>query len=192
VTDKQGTGSNVSIKYDGGYGAPWLTLYGTPEEIREQIIVTFGYDRASVAEATVAELIVDATRQANGLWNSTTQLGAVPIPEPVIAAPEPKKAPAKRQTAAAKAKAEAATKGKAAAFAEETPAGDSDAPATATPPPADEPPFEPNVDTLIRQIEATTTMQEFAAVWKANQARFTEPDIKAAAAAAQARIKAAA
>ncbi len=61
-----GRAITVTIKYGKGYDDSWVVFRGDAESIREDVIGYFGMDRASVAELTLSELIVNATQYAHG------------------------------------------------------------------------------------------------------------------------------
>jgi len=176
VTSERVPASTATIKFGKGFEDPWYVVYGSPEEIREQLVVAFGYDRASVATLSLAELIVESSRRAQVLRTASISLGGE-----IVAVETAKAAPAPRRSRAAAKPADDAIEG--------TPAK-VDTPAIASPPDVDPPWDDPEAtDPLIAQIEAVTTKAEFALLWKANQARFSEPAVKAAAAAAQGRLQ---
>lgn len=163
-------GSTLTIKFDAGYAAPWFVGNGTPEEIREQVMNVFGFDREAFAEYTLAQLAVEATRTANGLYTAQERLGAVIIgSSDGVGGATPTATPA-RKTGPTGNAAWASIEGQ------------------------DSSPSEraAEVDPLVAAINAASSKGEFALIWKGNQERFVEPDVKAAAAEAQARFKAAA
>ncbi|WP_263729939.1 hypothetical protein [Cellulomonas sp. SG140] len=168
MSEKQ-VASTATIKFDKGYDAPWYVAYGSPEEIKAELIDAFGLDGASDAGLTTAEVIVEASRVARNLWTASSKLGGQIIGiednRQPIPATNPMTATSPTGEAAWDA-AESAGAGK------------------------DDPPFEPNVDPLISRIRTVATKAEFALLWKANTARFAEPEIKAEAAIAQKRLAA--
>lgn len=169
-------GSTLTIKFDAGYAAPWFVGNGTPEEIREQVLSVFGFDRDLVAEYTLAQLAVEATRTANGLYTAQERLGAVIVgtgeADGVSGAQPAATPPPARKTGPTGNAAWASIEGQ-----DSSPAERAAAP-------------EPEADPLVAAINAANSKGEFALIWKANKDRFTEPEVKAAAAAAQQRFAA--
>jgi len=154
-------GTTATIKFGRDYDAPWLKLAGNPRVIRDQIIEAFGYDGASVAELSTAELIAQAGLDASALWTVTRDLGARHVSQPAKG-DEPPFVPTNGPKGAA-------------AFAAVAGA-------------ASEP--EPQGDPLIAALEAVTEAKELAVIWKDNKERFDEPEVRAAAAEAQKRVAA--
>lgn len=68
-------GITVTIKWGKGYEEPWLVFHGLAREVREDIIAAFGFDGESVADLTLAELVVNAKQAAHGTGRVASQLG---------------------------------------------------------------------------------------------------------------------
>jgi hypothetical protein len=51
----------VTVKAGSGYDVPWIVFNGAPEDIKQQIILTFGFGAHEALELTLAELVVQAT-----------------------------------------------------------------------------------------------------------------------------------
>jgi len=169
VAKQEQVASTATIKFDGAHGAPWYVAYGSPEEIKAELIDAFALDGASDAGLSLGEVIVEATRVAQATWRAASKLGGQ------IVGIENHRAPAQATNP----------------MPATSPTGEAawDAAAGA------EPPFEPNVpsepvDPLIAQIESARSMAEFASIWQANKDRFAEDAVKAAAAEAQKRLAA--
>jgi len=97
--------SNVSLKFGGDYAAPWYTVYGTPEQIREQLIQATALDPEYAKDLTLAQVIIEASRWARGLYAAAEKL----TEPPAAKGAEPKKKAAPKGGLAAQAKAAAET-----------------------------------------------------------------------------------
>lgn len=69
----------VTVKYGKGYEETWAVFKGQNDEVRENIINYFGLDRASVADLTLSDLVVNVTSLAHGKGNVGAILGGVVI-----------------------------------------------------------------------------------------------------------------
>lgn len=74
-----GRGVTVTLKFGGGFEYPWVVLRGTPDEVKQDIAQIFGFESASVADATIASVIRDAAQEALALGNALAGLGAQPV-----------------------------------------------------------------------------------------------------------------
>lgn len=76
-------GSNVTLKAGRGYESPWITIYGTPDEVRSQIQGYFGLSPEEVAGRSVAELVIEASSRLQELaaGGALGKIGT-PIQEP--------------------------------------------------------------------------------------------------------------
>jgi hypothetical protein len=80
VWQADGRGITVTVKYGKGYEESWVVFRGPSiTQVREDIIDYFGMDRASVAELTLSDVVVNATNLAHGKGNVAAALGATVI-----------------------------------------------------------------------------------------------------------------
>lgn len=162
----EGTGRahTATIKFGKGYDAPWLVLGGDSlEELRRDIIESFGLDSVSVAEHDLSHLIVTASTSAQSIFNTTSGLGGA------IVKVERKGSPAAQSAFAA--------------------ARGSEQPAAASGPPwHEDKPAEPEKDPLVVAFEEVANLDAFKTLVTGNQAQLTRPEIQAAAKAAKARL----
>lgn len=176
--------TKVTLKFGGGYEAPWISVEGTPEEVRDQILDAFEFGE-SVSGASLAEIIAYAGLRAQGAYTLVRDLGIDSTAPAIEAKPEAAK-PAKRKPAAKK----AAPKKQA------EPEGELEAvPMTAAEPAKSEPPFDPDpapAHPIIAQMDKVSTMDEFKKLWAANQAAFKDEAVIEHAKRTQARLKGAA
>jgi hypothetical protein len=86
----------VTIKYGKGYEETWAVFKGSPDEIREDIVTYFGFQRESTVELTLSELVVEATSLAHGKGNIARFLGGTIIPPSEHTAP-PQTSPASNE-----------------------------------------------------------------------------------------------
>lgn len=137
----------ATIKADKGYDAPWLVFNGTPEEIRQQIITTFGFDTAWGTDIAISELVLEASKNFAATYRVSTELGG---------------------------KAIKSSKTKASGSA---PSGGSEATKGQLPAPAKEEkkePADPQADPLLEQIAAATSLDDLTRIWKQNQKAFQQ------------------
>lgn len=163
MAEGTGRGHTATIKFGKGYDAPWLVLGGdTLEDLRRDIIESFGLDSASVADHDLSHLIVTASLSAQSIFNATSGLGGA------IVKVERKGSPAAQSAFAA--------------------ARGSEQPAASSPPWHEDKPAEPEKDPLVAAFEEVADLDAFKALVTGNQAQLTRPEIQAAAKAAKARL----
>ncbi|AWY07599.1 hypothetical protein SEA_YOSIF_35 [Streptomyces phage Yosif] len=153
----------VTIKYGKGYEETWAVFKGSTDEIRQDIVDYFGFQRDSVAGLTLSELVVEATSIAHGTGNVAKYLGGTIIgsePNPPAATP-------------------------AASSSNEDPwasAGSTSAPANNWPPAAASAPAEdsnPNAY-ILGEIEKQTDVAGLKRLWAENQSFFSDASVMAA------------
>lgn len=182
--------SRATIKFAGGYDAPWLTVGGaTPEELKERLLAAFGIDGESdAAKLPVSDLIINLSNSAHRAYSVANSLDGAVISQPP-AKPAAKRKPAAKAaakpsgndtpaatSAPATASPEVASSGASSAFA--AAAGESSAPAA-----------EPEKHPAVAAFEAATNLDEFRAAVTSHQAAIKgNPAIQEAAKAAKARL----
>jgi hypothetical protein len=174
-------GITVTVKYNGDKAAPWAVFYGSPSEIREDVISYFGLDPYAMEQRTLHELVQIASRVASG----------APVSTPMQAAPPPA-APAPAQS---EAQVMQLLKDELGARPIEEPAPKSDPWADAGSP-AGSPPWDapapPAVNPLLAEIAACGSVLELQRLWAANQTAFKDGDLLDAYKAKGRSLKAAA
>lgn len=63
----------ATVKFGKGYDDPWLVFRGDPDQISEQVIASFGLEETE--GLTLAELIVNASKQAQAVRAASAGLG---------------------------------------------------------------------------------------------------------------------
>lgn len=91
----------ITLKYGKSYDDSWAVFKGTPNEVRDDIVSFFGFNRESVAELTLNDLVVEATNLAHGKGNAARFLSAVTIPASEAPPPAPASASSEDPWAAA-------------------------------------------------------------------------------------------
>lgn len=71
--------TTATIKFGRGHEDPWLVFKGTPERVKEQIVVAFGTDVEEAEGLTLAELVVNVTKTAQGARTASAGLGGTVI-----------------------------------------------------------------------------------------------------------------
>lgn len=158
-------GLSVTIKYDKNHDATWAVFQGSPEQIREDIVSYFGFDRDTVATLSLHGLVIEATNVAHGTGLIASKLGATVVKEELNDRP--------------------ATPS--------NPQGDPWAEAAGTQPatPAAQPVSDPNA-WIKGEIAKKATLDDLKKLWAANQAMFADDSVMAAYKARGQAIKAAA
>lgn len=72
-------GLSVTLKAQ-GKDRPWLVFTGKPQDIAEDIAQTLGYDSEDIDGLTVAQLVLKAQKEFEGMDAVSQGLDAVPIP----------------------------------------------------------------------------------------------------------------
>ena len=62
MTDDNGRRTTVTIKAGAGHNVPWLVFNGTPDEIRQDIVTTFGWDAGQAFDVSLAELVLNVSK----------------------------------------------------------------------------------------------------------------------------------
>lgn len=62
MTDDNGRRTTVTIKAGTGHNVPWLVFNGTPDEIRQDIVTTFGWDAGQAFDVSLAELVLNVSK----------------------------------------------------------------------------------------------------------------------------------
>lgn len=70
--------STFTIKYAGGFDAPWFVFEGSPSEIKAQLIEAFDLDPAEAEELSTHEVGLKATVLAQATAAASLSLAAVP------------------------------------------------------------------------------------------------------------------
>ncbi|WNV90328.1 hypothetical protein [Umezawaea sp. Da 62-37] len=169
-------GTTVTIKYSGDRDAPWAVFYGTPDEIRIDVIAYFGLDSYAMEQRTLHELIGVASKVASG--------GPLPTPLPAMASAQSEE----KALQLLKDELGARPIGETPA-----PAGDvwADAGTSAGSPPWDVP-TTPAVNPMLARIEECANVQALKALWAQNQAAFADGSLMDAYKAKGRALKAAA
>jgi hypothetical protein len=76
VTEDNTVEGTSTIKFGGGYNAPWFVARGSVQEQGEQLVQAFGLEVRP--DITLAEIIVASASAANALWAAANGLGATP------------------------------------------------------------------------------------------------------------------
>lgn len=71
--------TTATIKFGRGHEDPWLVFRGTPERVKEQIVVAFGTDVEEAEGLTLAELVVNVSKTAQGARTASAGLGGTVI-----------------------------------------------------------------------------------------------------------------
>ncbi|WJN62656.1 hypothetical protein [Streptomyces phage phiScoe10] len=164
----------VTIKYGKGYEETWAVFKGSPDEIRADIVTYFGFQRDSVTELTLSELVVEATSLAHGKGNIARFLGGTIIPPSEHNAP-PQTPPASTEDPWA-----AATGG------QQTSAWSDAGTSQSAQPDAD-----PNAY-ILGEIEKQSSVDGLKRLWAENQSFFSDDAVMAAWKAKGKALKAAA
>ncbi|XVV02748.1 hypothetical protein ACQPW3_36175 [Actinosynnema sp. CA-248983] len=150
-------GITVTVKYNGDKAAPWAVFYGSPSEIRVDVISFFGLDPYAMEQRTLHELVQIASKVASG----------APVPTQMPPTPP----------AQSEAQVMQLLKDELGATPIQEPAPQSDPWANAGSP-AGSPPWDtlaaPAVNPLLAQIEACTSVQALKEFWVKNQAAFAD------------------
>lgn len=154
--------TNVSLKFGGGYEAPWLTVYGTPAEIKAQLIEATGLDAEHHKDWTVTDVISEASRLVRGSHQEADRSDTAPVTATRVeeATPETFKEEVKKKAPAKKA---AAKKSLAQRAKDEAPEPG---------PEVEELPATPL--SIEEQIAAAESVDDLHVVWQVNEKQWTE------------------
>ncbi|USH45869.1 hypothetical protein SEA_VIEENROSE_34 [Streptomyces phage VieEnRose] len=153
--------TTVTIKYGKGYEETWAVFKGSPDEVRQDIVDYFGFDRDSVAGLTLNQLVINATQVAHGGGNAAASLGAVSLPK-AAAASTPAAAPAQSAPAAST----------------DDPWAAAGQPASSPAPAA--PAAQPEANPIFELIENCKSVDELKKLWATNQAAFADESVMTA------------
>lgn len=79
--DIAGRGVTVTIKYGAGFDQPWLVFRGLPQEVRDDLIESFGLDRAENLKIPLSGVVLNATQVAHAKGSIGSTLGATSVSE---------------------------------------------------------------------------------------------------------------
>lgn len=219
MSEETSSGHTVSFKFGEKFDAPWDVIRGaSAEELRDLLVEFAGYDRVSVAEVPMVDLIAMVAITAQASYNAAKGLGAKPVALPptatktaaakpvaaakpavkpaVKAAVKPAVKPAETPVAADPATwKEPAPAAASSAFAEargETAPAKVEEAAPAAPQTEEAPPFEtPTFDRgawLVERLAEAKAKGDIQALYTAHKDSWTLPGVKEAVLAAAARI----
>lgn len=162
MTDDNGRRTTVTIKAGAGHNVPWLVFNGTPDEIRQDIVTTFGWDAGQAFDVSLAELVLNVSKH----WQDVATV-ADKLDGQAVSGSRPK--PIKNaDTAASQPLARGSSFG----------GGD-----RGMNPPQQQT-AQPDATTdLIAQIKGAGSVDRLTELWKANRAAFANSDVKEAATA---------
>jgi len=75
----------ITIKYGKGYEDSWAVFRGSADEVQQDIVRFFGFDRESVTGLNLSDLVVEATQTAQATTMVVRGLDARIIPQPAAA-----------------------------------------------------------------------------------------------------------
>lgn len=147
-------GSTYTVKYAGGYDAPWLVVNGSPAEIKAQLIEFFGLqddpEGLQLEDLSPNAVALLATNQAKAEYTATSRLGGSVVGEGPINSSKSRSGGSKKS---------------------------SGWPGQGGKEKAPQHPFQ----AILNQIEKATTTQELGRVWAetkaTNAAGFADPDV---------------
>src|SRR5690606_37709116 len=62
MTDDNGRRTTGTFKAGAGHNVPWLVFNGIPDEIRQDIVTTFGWDAGQAFDVSLAELVLNVSK----------------------------------------------------------------------------------------------------------------------------------
>src|SRR5690606_2472141 len=93
MTDDNGRRTTVTIKAGAGHNVPWLVFNGTPDEIRQDIVTTFGWVEGQSFDVSPAELVLNVSKHRKDVATMADKLDGQAVsgsrPKPIKKAEAP-------------------------------------------------------------------------------------------------------